>query len=84
MSYTKHLLSSSISLKNKEVLINDDGEKIEGSGLLGGRPILRRKSILDAKFFWRGICFGERPKFVKEDLILERKQQATRKQHAKK
>lgn len=27
------------------------GKKIEGSGLLGGRPILRRKSILDAKFF---------------------------------
>lgn len=27
--------------------------------------------------------FWERPKFVKEDLILERKQQATRKQHAK-
>jgi hypothetical protein len=32
MSYTEHLLSSSSSLKKKEVLIYLDGGKIEGSG----------------------------------------------------
>jgi hypothetical protein len=32
MSYTEHLLSSSSSLKNKEVLTNHGGGKIEGSG----------------------------------------------------
>jgi len=32
MSYIEHLLSSSSLLKNKEVLINHDVGKIEGSG----------------------------------------------------
>jgi hypothetical protein len=37
MSYTKHLLSSSSSLKNKEVLANHGGGKIEGSGSSFGK-----------------------------------------------
>jgi hypothetical protein len=35
-------------------------------------------------YFWRRICFGERPIFGKEDLILECKQQVARKKHAEK
>jgi hypothetical protein len=37
MSYTEHMLSSSSSLKNKEVLTNHGGGEIEGSGSSFGK-----------------------------------------------
>jgi hypothetical protein len=51
-------------------------------GGLFGACLFREGSLFWAQaYFWRKICFGERPNFGKEDLILEHAQEVARKKH---